>query len=65
MLAIEIDGNFHHIEEIAINDILRQEKLENLGVHFIRFEDLQVKKSMNDVVRCLMIKIEERLSEIN
>ena len=63
MLAIEIDGNSHHIDEIAINGIRRQEKLENLGVHFIRFEDLQVKKSMNDVVRCLMIKIEERLSE--
>lgn len=65
MLAIEIDGNSHHIEEIAINDIHRQEKLENLGVYFIRFEDLQVKKSMNDVIRCLMIKIEERLSETN
>jgi very-short-patch-repair endonuclease len=63
MLTIEIHCNSHHIEEITINDIHRQEKLENLGVHFIRFEDLQVKKNMNNVIRCLMIKIEERQSE--
>jgi very-short-patch-repair endonuclease len=42
MLAIEIDGNSHHIEKISINDIYRQEKLENIGVHFIRFNDLEV-----------------------
>ncbi|MES2132399.1 MAG: endonuclease domain-containing protein [Bacteroidota bacterium] len=59
MLAIEIDGNSHHIEEVSINDIYRQEKLETLGVHFIRFDDIQVKKAMNDVIRCLLIKIEE------
>ena len=60
MLAIEIDGNSHHIEEAEINDVFRQKKLELLGVHFIRFEDLHVKTNMNDVVRCLMAKIEER-----
>lgn len=65
MLAIEIDGNSHHIEEVEINDVFRQEKLELLGVHFIRFEDLQVKKNMNDVIRCLMAKIEERQSYSN
>ena len=59
LLAIEIDGNSHHIEEVAVNDVYRQNRLENLGVHFIRFDDLQVKQNMNDVIRCLMGKIEE------
>ena len=59
MLAIEIDGNSHSVEEIAINDIDRQNKLESFGVNFIRFEDSHVKKNMNDVIRCLIAKIEE------
>ena len=59
MLAIEIDGNTHAIEDVAINDINRQNKLESLGVKFVRFDDLQVKKNMNDVIRCLIVKIEQ------
>jgi very-short-patch-repair endonuclease len=57
MLAIEVDGNSHYIEEIAINNINRQTKLESFGVNFIRFDDLQVKKHMNDVIRCLIAKV--------
>jgi len=59
MLAIEIDGNSHLNSETQINDVLRQEALEKLGVNFIRFSDLEVKKKMNDVIRCLQVKIEE------
>ncbi len=59
MLAIEIDGRSHDNPEVQINDISRQEILENLGVNFIRFKDLEVKKCMNDVIRCLHFKIEE------
>ena len=59
MLAIEIDGNSHLSTEVQINDLKRQEILEKLGVRFIRFKDIEVKKSMNDVIRCLQVKIEE------
>lgn len=59
MLAIEVDGNSHINTEIQINDIKRQEILENLGVKFIRFNDLDIKKNMNDVIRCLLAKVEE------
>lgn len=59
MLAIEIDGNSHLNSEVEINDISRQEILEKLGVKFIRFKDIEVKKNMNDVIRCLQVKIEE------
>lgn len=59
MLAIEVDGDSHLNTDIQINDIVRQETLEKLGVQFIRFNDLDVKKNMNDVIRCLQAKVEE------
>jgi very-short-patch-repair endonuclease len=58
MLAIEIDGNSHLNSEVQIHDVSRQEVLEKLGVNFIRFKDPEVMKSMNEVIRCLEIKIE-------
>jgi very-short-patch-repair endonuclease len=59
MLAIEVDGNSHMNSETQINDVIRQETLEKLGVNFIRFSNLDIKKNMNDVIRCLQAKIEE------
>ncbi|MCD6019074.1 MAG: methylase [Bacteroidetes bacterium] len=59
MLAIEVDGNSHLNSEVQVNDVRRQELLELLGVNFIRFNDLEVKKNMNDVIRCLEAKINE------
>ena len=53
MMAIEIDGNSHEIETVYENDIVRQERLENLGVRFIRFNDNDVKKDMANVIRAL------------
>lgn len=49
-LAIEIDGESHDHEEASVNDQIRQSKLESLGVHFLRFDDLEVKKEMKYVL---------------
>jgi very-short-patch-repair endonuclease len=59
MLAIEVDGNSHLFDDIAANDVDRQSKLENLGVNFIRFTDLEVKKEMSMVLLALENKIEQ------
>lgn len=59
ILAIEIDGNSHINSENQINDVLRQEILEKHGVKFIRFNDIDIKKNMNQVIYCLQVKIEE------
>lgn len=56
-LAIEIDGSSHVFVDVQINDIERQERLESLGVRFIRFDDLDVKRNMQEVVRQLVVKI--------
>jgi len=57
MLAIEIDGS-SHIEKHNY-DMNRESKLRNLGVKFIRFDDLDVKKNMNAVLLALENKINE------
>ena len=49
-LAIEIDGSSHDGEEATVNDEIRQEWLESLGVRFLRFTDTDVKRNMEMVV---------------
>ena len=56
-LAIEVDGSSH--DNKFEYDLKRQRKLESLGVRFIRFEDIDVKRRMNDVLRALEIVISE------
>ena len=53
MFAIEIDGDSHDSEEAYVKDVKRQERLESLGVRFLRFDDLEVKKDMNNVIRTI------------
>lgn len=42
-LVIEIDGSSHDSEEAKIKDRNRQKILEELGLSFLRFDDLDVK----------------------
>jgi very-short-patch-repair endonuclease len=56
-LAIEIDGNTHDFN-FEMDD-LRQRRLEELGITFIRFGDLEVKRNMTDVLRALEFVINE------
>lgn len=56
-LAIEVDGSSH--DNKYEYDLRRQKRLESLGVRFIRFEDIDVKRRMNDVLRALEIMISE------
>lgn len=49
MLAIEIDGDSHdHKYE---EDRHRQTKLESLGVTILRFEDMDVKKDLENILK--------------
>ena len=61
-LAIEVDGS-SHINKYEY-DFRRQKKLESLGVRFIRFEDSDVIRNLNEVLRVLLIVISE-LEKIN
>jgi very-short-patch-repair endonuclease len=50
-LAIEIDGDTHFYRDEV--DDLRQQELEDLGVRFLRFEDIEVKKNISNVLRVI------------
>jgi very-short-patch-repair endonuclease len=59
MLAIEVDGISHNNEEAFLKDEIRQNKLEDLGVKFIRFSEGEMKYDMQNVIRALEGKIIE------
>jgi very-short-patch-repair endonuclease len=56
-LAIEIDGDTH-IYRYDYDDE-RQRVLEEHGVHFLRFDDIEVKRNMNNVLRVIEDWIEK------
>ena len=58
-LAIEIDGITHQDEAILLSDKTRQEKLEVLGIAFLRFDALLVVNKVEAVVREIGVWIEE------
>jgi len=57
MLAIEVDGESHYGNETRDNK--RQKKLEELGISFLRFDDLDVRHNLDGVIQ----KIEEWIGE--
>ena len=48
MLAIEIDGSTHN-EKIEV-DFQRQQKLETIGVKFLRFQDKEIRFNLDNVL---------------
>ncbi|UBM62478.1 endonuclease domain-containing protein [Candidatus Sulfidibacterium hydrothermale] len=60
MLAIEIDGISHDFEDVLVKDEIRQQKLEKMGVRFLRFDDHEVRKDMPNVLRTIELWIEEQ-----
>ncbi len=57
-LAIEIDGGSHQEEAAVQKDAIRQARLEELGVRFIRFSEKEVRKDVVSVVKRLIEFIE-------
>ncbi len=52
MLAIEVDGSTH--DESKYNqDIIRQKEIERLGITFLRFNDKDVIKDMENVMNVI------------
>ena len=58
-LVIEVDGSSHHTEEARINDKERQEILEEMGLKFLRFDDLDIKTNIRWVVNEILLFIED------
>lgn len=45
-LVIEVDGSSHYHEKARLQDEARQEILEGMGLEFLRFDDMDVKRNM-------------------
>ena len=58
-LVIEVDGNSHFFEESVMEDQERQKVIERMGVNFLRFSDLEVKRSMPSVLEEIGYFIED------
>ena len=61
-LVIEIDGESH--DEFKFEyDQNRQEYLESIGLTVLRFDDLEVKREMENVLRVIEVWIQENYEE--
>ena len=49
-LAIEIDGTGHYTSEGKEYDRVRQFEIEQLGIEFIRFSNIDIKKNLYSVI---------------
>ena len=66
-LVIEIDGNSHQMPDAYIKDEKRQQILEQYGLNFLRFDDIDVKHEMEHVLRIIenfIIDLEEKNPEV-
>ncbi len=57
-LVIEIDGGSHHFDEVIVKDGIRQEVLEGMGLHLLRFTEQRVRFELPYVVLDIQRHIE-------
>ena len=57
-LAIEVDGAIHFEEGHEEKDVIRQKRLESLGVVVLRFSDLDVRNNLDWVLEEIKHTIE-------
>ena len=61
-LAIECDGYSHEILEVYEKDVIKTKRLNNLGIHVLRFSDYQIMNDIENVLRAIedyILKFEE------
>lgn len=52
-LAIEVDGGLHDHPEVSVNDLERQKQIESYGVHFLRFDNKEIKRDVDSVFQVI------------
>lgn len=52
-LAIEVDGGLHDHPEVSVNDLERQKQIESYGVHFLRFDNKEIKRDIDSVFQVI------------
>lgn len=59
MLGIEVDGYSHGIVEVYDKDIVKEEKMNYLGIGILRFTDDQILRDMDNVLRAIESYIQD------
>src|SRR5690606_27073656 len=52
-LAIECDGYSHEILDVFEKDVKKTNRLNELGIHVLRFSDYQIMNDMDNVLRAI------------
>ena len=58
-LAIEVDGPTHNNDEAAERDVLRQQRIEELGIRFVRISNEQVYAGLADVMESIQAIVDQ------
>jgi very-short-patch-repair endonuclease len=56
-LAIEIDGDSHFQNSTSDYDGSRQETIEQFGIRFLRFTNLEIYKNLNSVLETIAVEL--------
>ena len=59
-LIIEIDGSIHNKEDVRINDAERQIEIEALGISVLRFTNIEVLRTPENILHAIMKIIKEQ-----
>ncbi len=59
MLGIEIDGYSHEFLDVYNKDVVKEKRMNELGITVLRFSDEQVLKEMENVIRAIEFYIYE------
>jgi very-short-patch-repair endonuclease len=59
LLGIEVDGYSHEILEVYNKDIVKEKRMNDLGITILRFSDFEVLKDMENVIRAIEFYILE------
>jgi imidazole glycerol-phosphate synthase subunit HisF len=50
-LVIEADGSIHELNEVLLNDKIRQDHLEKDGLTVLRFENKKIEERLEEVIK--------------
>jgi very-short-patch-repair endonuclease len=53
MLAIELDGYSHQLEEVYEKDMAKEKRMKELGISILRFQDDEVYFTIDNVLRSI------------
>ena len=59
LLGIEVDGYSHEILEVHNKDIIKEKRMNELGINILRFSDFEVLRDMENVIRAIEFYILE------